>query len=228
MGMALIQGQPELPKSLQPLQPGGELYEQYKTDAQQALNDANAVRGYAGQMGTTAGQIGAVADPLKATGAKFLTDANAGTIQPGQQYQIDQWVQQQQSALFQQLANQGISDPTRDSRYVSQMANIMQQAEMQKQNIIQQNYTQGGQYSNEAASVLGAEGGMYGNAGTTVGNADTIMQNAYGNVQNALTTVAQAELAQDAQYQSALNSAMQAFGMMNAPGLTKMISGFGT
>ncbi len=115
----LAKGQPSVPASTAPLQPGG-----------------------------------AVTGPLIATETGQLNAANAGTITPPQQAQIATFVQNAQNQLFQQLANAGVTDPTKDSRYVQGLQDIERQKQGMIQSFIQQAFTTGFTAAGQAAGAL--------------------------------------------------------------------------
>jgi hypothetical protein len=78
--------------------------------------------------------------------------------------------------------NEGVQDPAQDSRYISGMATIAQNAQIMGQQFV--------------------------TAALTSGLA------AAGDAQSALTTAAQAQINVDQEFQSALNSSMQSFGLI--------------
>lgn len=134
---------------------------------------------------------GAVTGPLIATENQQLNEANSGVLQPGQAAQISQYSSSAESQLRQQLANEGVADPTKDSRYIAGMATISQNAQIMSQQFITGALTSGLSAAGDAAS--------------------------------ALTTAANAQLAVDQEFQSALNSATQSFGLiMGLGGITKL------
>lgn len=184
-----VEGKPEVPDSANFFGKGGQL--------NSVLNDPGARLGLAalpaaatlikGQPSVPAGignlqQGGAVTAPLIAAENSQLGAANSGQLTQPQAAQIAQFTQQAQSQLFQQLANSGVADPTKDSRYVSGLQQIQQQAQAMTQNFIQQEFTTGFAAAGQAA--------------------------------NTLTTAANAEVQQDNNFQSALNSALQSFGLV--------------
>lgn len=134
---------------------------------------------------------GAVTGPLIATENQQLNEANSGVLQPGQAAQISQYSSSAESQLRQQLANEGVADPTKDSRYIAGMATISQNAQIMSQQFITGALTSGLSAAGDAAS--------------------------------ALTTAANAQLAVDKEFQDALNSATQSFGLiMGLGGITKL------
>jgi hypothetical protein len=125
---------------------------------------------------------GAVTAPLLATEASQLGEANSGTLTPGQAATIGTYVSQASSALYQQLANEGVTNPTADSRYIAGMQQIQQQALAMTQSYINAAFTNG-----------------FSAAGAAAGD---------------LTTAANAQVAQDTAFSTALNSAMTSFGLI--------------
>jgi hypothetical protein len=129
---------------------------------------------------------GNVSGPLVTAENSQLTAANAGTLTTPQAAQVSQFRQNAQSQLFQQIANSGVADPTKDSRYVAGLQQIEQQAQAMTQNFIQQEFTTGFAAAGQAAG--------------------------------ALNTAAQAQVASDNSFQSALNASLQSFGLIEGLG----------
>ena len=129
---------------------------------------------------------GAVTAPLISAENTALGEASSGTLTPGQAATVGQYIQQSQDALYQQLANEGVTNPTSDSRYIAGMQQINQQAQIMTQNYITQAFTTGFQAAGQAAG--------------------------------ALTTAANAQIQTDQEFQSALNSAMTSFGLIQGGG----------
>jgi hypothetical protein len=71
---------------------------------------------------------GAVTAPLLATETQSLNDYNSGTLTAPQQAGVTEYIQQQRNQLIQQLANEGVTNFAGDSRYISGMAAIQQNA----------------------------------------------------------------------------------------------------
>jgi hypothetical protein len=100
---------------------------------------------------------GSVTAPLQALETQGANEAATGTLTPTQQANVEQYVQQQQNQLIQQLASQGITNPTKSSQYQAGLAQIQQNAlAMQQQYItaaIQEATSAGGAASKNIASV---------------------------------------------------------------------------
>lgn len=79
---------------------------------------------------------GAATAPLLGLENQGATEAQTGQLTPAQQATITQGVQQQQNLLLQQLASQGVTNPTKDSRYIAGMTQIQQWAAAQQQQYI--------------------------------------------------------------------------------------------
>jgi hypothetical protein len=122
---------------------------------------------------------GAVTAPLLATETADANAYNTGTLTAPQQASIDEWVQGQQNQLLQQIANSGVQNPTQDSRFVSGMAQIQQQALAQKQAILQQDIT-------NAFSAAGAAGQNLGTVANSQVQNDTAYQQALAAAMAAL------------------------------------------
>lgn len=75
-------------------------------------------------------------DTLNATSASQLALFNSGQLTPGQLAQIQTSRQQQISQVYQQLASQGVSDPTKDSRYIQAVQQIENNAQVQTQQFL--------------------------------------------------------------------------------------------
>lgn len=97
---------------------------------------------------------GAVEGPLQQTETQSLNAYNTGTLTAPQQAQIDQYTQQQTSALYQQLAEQGVTNPHKDSRFIQGMQQIQQQAEIMKQQLLGQDLSAGEGAAGQAAQDL--------------------------------------------------------------------------
>ena len=135
---------------------------------------------------------GAVTAPEIAAEQQLLSEGTTGTLQPGQAAQVAQYRSQAESQLIQQLANEGVANPTQDTRYIQGMATIEQNSQIMSQ-----------QFITAALS-----------SGLT----------AAGDAANALNAAAKAQLTTDNQFQSALNSAMQSFGLVEGLSNIKLAS----
>lgn len=71
---------------------------------------------------------GAATAPLLATETNSLNAYNSGQLTQPQQANVLKYVQNQQNALIQQLASQGVRNVKNDSRYISGMETIQQNA----------------------------------------------------------------------------------------------------
>lgn len=100
---------------------------------------------------------GAATAPLLALEQQNATEAQTGQLTPSQQASITKTVQEQQNQLIQQLASQGVTDPTHDSRYLEGMKTIQQNALALENQYIQQALTNavsaGGAASTNIANV---------------------------------------------------------------------------
>jgi len=81
---------------------------------------------------------GAATAPLLGIETQNAAQAQSGQLTPSQQANITQYVQTAQNQLLQQLASQGVTDPTHDSRYLQGMQQIQQQVLAMQQQYIQQ------------------------------------------------------------------------------------------
>lgn len=99
---------------------------------------------------------GAVEGPLQQTEQMNLNAYNTQTLTPGQQAQVDQYIQQAQNALYQQLASSGVQNPNQDSRFIQGMQNIQQQAEAMKSQLLGTDLSAGMSAGGAAAQDLGA------------------------------------------------------------------------
>lgn len=106
---------------------------------------------------TALGPGGSATAPLSALETQGATEATTGQLTPTQQANVLQYVQQSQNALLTQLAQQGVTDPKQDSRYVAGLQQIQQQAlAMQQQYItaaISEATSAGGAASQNIATV---------------------------------------------------------------------------
>lgn len=71
---------------------------------------------------------GAATQPLLDLEKQGATEATTGQLTAPQQANVLQFVQQSQNALLSQLAQEGVTNPTQDSRYVAGLQQIQQQA----------------------------------------------------------------------------------------------------
>lgn len=99
-------------------------------------------------------QGGAATAPLLATETGSLNAYNSGQLTGPQQANITQYIQQQQNQLIAQLAAQGVTNFAGDSRYISGMANIQQQALAQTQNYLNASLSAGLSAGGAASSNL--------------------------------------------------------------------------
>ena len=114
---------------------------------------------------------GAATAPLLALENQGSTEAQTGQLTSAQQATITQGVQQQQNQLIQQLASQGVTNPTSDSRYIAGMQQIQQWAQAQQQQYITAAI-------NEATSAGGAASANISQAANDQIQSDTAYQNA--------------------------------------------------
>lgn len=125
------------------------------------------------------GPGGAVTEPLLATEKAGVDAYNSGTLTPGQQAGVSDYIQQQQNALIQQLASQGVTDVHNDSRYISGVAKIKQDALAMQNNILQQDL-------NNAFTAAGAAGQNLSSVASQQVQQDTAFQNALAEAMAAL------------------------------------------
>lgn len=119
----------------------------------------NAIKGPA-KLPSASGALapnGAATAPLLALENQGATEAQTGQLTPAQQSTITQGIRQQENLLLQQLASQGVTDPTHDSRYLSGMQQIQEWAQAQQQQYItaaiQEAVSAGGAASGNIATV---------------------------------------------------------------------------
>lgn len=125
------------------------------------------------------GANGAVTAPLIATETAQANAFNSGNLTAPQQASLDEWVQNQQNAILQQLASEGVTNPSQDSRYIGAMANLEKQALAQKQQMLQQDI-------NNAFTAAGAAGSNLGSVANAQVANDTAYQNALAEAMAAL------------------------------------------
>lgn len=77
---------------------------------------------------TSLAPSGAATAPLLALENQGAQEALTGKLTPTQEANVEQYVQKQQNELIQQLASQGVVDPTKDSRYIEGMRTIQENA----------------------------------------------------------------------------------------------------
>jgi hypothetical protein len=81
--------------------------------------------------------------PVYNVSQKYLTEASTGQLQPGETAQIEQYRQNATNQLYQQLANEGVTDPRGDSRFVQGQQAIEQNAQIMYQGFINAAVTNG-------------------------------------------------------------------------------------
>jgi hypothetical protein len=81
--------------------------------------------------------------PVYQVAQQYLKEAATGQLQPGEIAQIQQYQQNATNELFQQLANEGITDPSQDSRFVQGQQAIAQNAQIMYQKFITAAVTNG-------------------------------------------------------------------------------------
>lgn len=100
---------------------------------------------------------GAATAPLIALENQGATEASTGQLTAPQQANVLQYVQQSKDQLLQQLANEGVTNPKQDSRYIAGIQQIQQQAlALQQQYItgaIQEATSAGGAASQNIATA---------------------------------------------------------------------------
>jgi hypothetical protein len=113
---------------------------------------------------------GAATAPLLGLENQGATEAQTGQLTTAQQSTITQYVQQAQNQLIQQLASEGVTNPTQDSRYIAGMQTIQQNAAAQQQQYINAAIT-------EATSAGGAASSNISSAANMQIQQDTDFQN---------------------------------------------------
>lgn len=119
--------------------------------------------------------VNTVAQPASNVGEQALQQYAAGTISAPQQSSIDQFTQQAQAQVKQAYANMGLSGSSQEA---SALAQVDQQAQTQKQQYVQQNFS-------NAMSALGLSAQVYG------GISQSQLQTSQG-MQQALAALGQA------------------------------------
>ena len=166
-----------------------------------------AVQNAIQQQGPLQGQAQQNVPLYNQTAAQDLNQANAFQISPAQAAALNQWKQDQYNQLYQQIANQGNTNPTSSSEWVQGKNQIDQQALAQQTQMINQLVSTAFQASTAA------------NAGVQTAS------NVTSSIDNLLMQTAQLQVAQDASFNQAVGSAMQAFGLvagLNAGNFNKM------
>lgn len=125
------------------------------------------------------GPGGQATAPLLALENQGATEATTGQLTPTQQANVLQYVQSQQNQLLQQLASQGVQNPTQDSRYIAGMQQIQNNALQ-----LQQQYITAA--INEATSAGGAASGNISTVANEQIQNDTAFQNSLAEAFGAL------------------------------------------
>jgi hypothetical protein len=81
--------------------------------------------------------------PVYQTAQRYMTEASTGQLQPGEIAQIQQYQQNATNQLFQQLANEGVTNPQGDSRFVQGQQAIYQNSQIMYQQFINAAVTNG-------------------------------------------------------------------------------------
>ena len=95
-----------------------------------------------------------ITSPLEGTAAGQLSLANKGELTPGAAASVSQYVQEATSALYQNLASSGVTNPTSDTRYIQGLGSIAQQASVMTQGFVQQEFNNAFQAAGEASGNL--------------------------------------------------------------------------
>ena len=130
------------------------------------------------------------------TAATDLNLAQNFQISPAQAASIATWKQDQLNALYQQIANQGNANPTQTSEYIQGKNQIDQQALAQQVQMVNQ------LVSTAMASASAANAAVSTSANVSAAFDSTLMQ------------AAQLQIQQDTNFQNAVGSALQAFGLV--------------
>lgn len=177
--------------------PGGMLaYNLLKGPAPIPPQAQQAVTNAAQQLGPLQGEANQNVPLFNQTAATDLNLANNFQISPAQAASIEQWKQNQYNQLLQQIANQGITNPMQSSEWVQGKNQIDQQALTQQVQMVNQLVSTAFQ----AASAANA--GISTDANVTSQLDSTLMQ------------AAQLQVQQDTNFQNAVGSALQAFGLI--------------
>ena len=81
--------------------------------------------------------------PVFQVSQQYLAEAATGQLQPGETAQIEQYRQNANNQLYQQLANEGITDPRSDTRFIQGQQTIEQNAQIMYQGFINAAVTNG-------------------------------------------------------------------------------------
>lgn len=106
------------------------------------------------QLPASAQSLQNQAQQLQTTGLQNLADAQAGKLNAGQTAQIAQMHNDLMNQWLQTLANQGVQDPTKDTRWPQILADIDAKVTAQTATLIQQNITNALAETGQASSAL--------------------------------------------------------------------------
>lgn len=106
------------------------------------------------QLPPAAQQLNQATGPLLQTEQQQLNAFNTGTLTAPQQAEIDQYKNNAHNQLIQQLASLGVTNPRGDSRYISGLQQIEQQAQILKSQALNQAFSAGTQAGNIASGNL--------------------------------------------------------------------------
>ena len=81
--------------------------------------------------------------PVYQVAQQYLQEAATGNLQPGETATIEQYKQNANNQLYQQLANEGVTDPRSDTRFIQGQATIEQNAQIMRQSFITAAVTNG-------------------------------------------------------------------------------------
>jgi hypothetical protein len=157
-----------------------------------------AVQNAETQLAPLQAKAAANTDLFNSTAATDLNLANNFQISPAQAASIATWKQNQYNQLFQQIANQGNTDPTKTSEWVQGKNQIDQQALAQQVQMINQLISTAFQASSAA------------NAGVSTA------ANVTSQLDSTLMQAGQLQVQQDQNFQNAVGSALQSFGLVAA------------
>jgi hypothetical protein len=188
--------------------PGGMLaYDLLKGPAPIPSAATAATQNAISQLGPLQGKAQQNVDLYNQTAATDLNLANNFQISPAQAASIDQWKQDQMNQLYQQIANQGNTNPTSSSEFLQGKNQIDQQALAMQTQMVNQLISTAFQASTAA------------NAGVSTAT------NVTSAIDSLLMQTAQLQVQNDASFNQAVGSAMQAFGLvagLNAGNFAKM------
>lgn len=159
-----------------------------------------AVTNAVNQLTPLQGQASANVPLYNETAATDLNLATNFQISPAQAASIQQWQQNQYNQLYQQIANQGVTNVTGSSEWVQGKNQIDQQALAQQVQMVNQ------LISTAFQSASAANAGVSTSANVTSSLDATLMQ------------AAQLQVQQDQAFQQSLASALQSFGLIAAFG----------